>query len=126
MLIGDTVDNIKGVYGIGKVKASKLLDHVYDEVDMFDVVRDIYQDDERLLLNGRLLWIRRERNQLWEFPYWSLITLQPKMEEKPSSSEPSTSNDDPMLEPTSQVENGFHAHGTELADGTMTPATPEA
>lgn len=68
LLIGDTSDNIKGVEKIGPVKAGKLLDHIIDEKEMFNVVRQLYNDDERLLLNGRLLWIRRKDEELWEFP----------------------------------------------------------
>lgn len=67
-LIGDTVDNIDGIAGIGKVKAGKLLDHVDNEPEMFEKVRILYNDDERFLRTGRLLWIRRKQNETWEFP----------------------------------------------------------
>ena len=68
MLIGDTSDNVKGVDRIGPVKAGKLLNHIINEYDMFGVVRGLYNDDERLLRNGRLLYIRREDNEIWNFP----------------------------------------------------------
>ena len=68
LLIGDEADNIKGIYGIGKVKASNLIDHLNTEQEMFQTVRTIYNDDERLLLNGKLLWILREEGKVWEFP----------------------------------------------------------
>src|SRR3990167_7831206 len=68
LLIGDTSDNVKGVDRIGPVKAGKLLNHITNEYDMFGVVRGLYNDDERLLRNGRLLYIRREDNEIWNFP----------------------------------------------------------
>ena len=126
LLIGDTTDNIKGIYGIGKVKAGKLLDNVYDELEMFDIVRDIYQDDARLLLNGRLLWIRREKDELWEFPSWSQNTLQPATVEMLSSLPHYSINDESTLEPISQDQSGCLPHGTLQEDGTMTPDTPVA
>ena len=67
-LVGDTADNIPGVDGIGPVKAAKLIDHLDTEIDMFNVVRDIYNDDKRLLDIGRCLWIRRKEGQMWTFP----------------------------------------------------------
>lgn len=71
LLIGDTVDNIVGVRGIGVKKAGKFLDDVVTEKDMFDIVRTLYKDDERLLMNGRLLWIWRKENDIWESPYFT-------------------------------------------------------
>lgn len=68
LLIGDTSDNIRGVDKIGPVKAAKLLDPLNTEIEWFDAVRQLYNDDERLLLNGRLLWIRRQDEELWNFP----------------------------------------------------------
>lgn len=126
LLIGDTADNIKGIYGIGKVKAANLLDHVYDELEMFDIVHNIYNDDDRLLINGRLLWIRREKDELWEFPSWNHTILQPATVEKPLSLELSSINAVPMLEPISQEPNGCPVHGIAQDDGTMTPVIPEA
>lgn len=68
LLIGDRVDNITGVTGIGKVKSARLLDPLEHEEDFFERVRALYSDDERLLKNGQLLWIRRKENELWCFP----------------------------------------------------------
>jgi 5'-3' exonuclease len=56
MLVGDTSDNIRGVDGIGPVKAKRILDGNHD---MYGTVRDIYNDDERFLMNFRLLRILR-------------------------------------------------------------------
>ena len=68
LLIGDRTDNIFGVAGIGKVKAAKLIDHLETEQEMFEVVKELYNDDERFLRNGKLLWIMREEHRQWEFP----------------------------------------------------------
>jgi 5'-3' exonuclease len=57
MLIGDTTDNIKGVVGIGKQKATKLLDRCSTEGEYFDAVRDAYSNDEEMLMNARCLYI---------------------------------------------------------------------
>ena len=69
MLIGDRTDNIFGVDGIGKVKAAKVIDHLETEVEMFDRVAELYQGDmDRMLMNGKCLWIQREEGKQWEFP----------------------------------------------------------
>jgi 5'-3' exonuclease len=68
LLTGDTVDNIKGIDGIGPVKSGRHLDGLTDERDMFETVRELYMDDPRLLKNGQLLWVRRHEGELWGFP----------------------------------------------------------
>jgi 5'-3' exonuclease len=68
LLIGDRVDNIEGVRGIGPVKAGQMLDGVDREDQMFEKVRILYSDDERLLKNGQLLWVRRTEGEVWRFP----------------------------------------------------------
>ncbi len=60
LLIGDRSDNIFGVDGIGKVKAGRLIDHLLDEQEMYEVVRNLYNDDERLCMNMNCLWIWRD------------------------------------------------------------------
>lgn len=67
-LKGDRSDNIKGVAGIGPKKAEALLKECSTEKEMFDLVRDAYSCDEAFLMNGRVLWLQRVPNQLWEFP----------------------------------------------------------
>jgi len=59
MLIGDPVDNVKGVDGVGKVGADKLLKGLLTEEQMFQIVQEQYADDARMLKNSRLLWIKR-------------------------------------------------------------------
>jgi 5'-3' exonuclease len=68
VLVGDTSDNIKGCPGIGKVKAERMLKDCETEEEMFEAVRNAYSFDEALLMNGQVLWIQRQPNQIWEFP----------------------------------------------------------
>lgn len=68
LLIGDRVDNISGIKGIGEVKAGQIIRPEHTELEAFQRVRTMYDDDERLLRNGRLLWVRRKEGELWEFP----------------------------------------------------------
>ena len=65
MLIGDLADNIFGVYQIGPKKAAKLIEHLTDEQDMFDVVYDKYNNPKRFVMNAQCLWIQQERGQSW-------------------------------------------------------------
>lgn len=77
-LSGDRVDNIikpDHLKGFGEKKIKALLDSCEDEVEMFEAVQNKYNNDEALLLNGRLLWVRRNENEFWEFP-----TTKPEME----------------------------------------------
>jgi hypothetical protein len=69
LLMGDRVDNIVGIKGIGTVKAERLLKECKNENEMYLAVLEAYKgDDKRVLENGQLLWIRREPNQMWHPP----------------------------------------------------------
>ncbi len=68
LMIGDQADNIKGVDGIGPKTAAKLIDHLDNELDMYEVVREKYNNDERLHLNCQLTWILRKENTPWTSP----------------------------------------------------------
>lgn len=83
ILTGDTVDNIKGIYGIGPVKAKAILDGCDSELALYNAVLDAYcehildnggyedyllEAEGRVLENGRLLWLRRYDNQVWNPP----------------------------------------------------------
>jgi hypothetical protein len=79
LLTGDPTDNIQGVPKIGKKKAEKLLYGMEDDVSgMYQIVETEYikafAGDEKndpaaiLLENARLLWIRRNKGELWEPP----------------------------------------------------------
>jgi len=65
LLTGDTSDNIKGIAGIGPVKAKKALAECFTEQEMFSVVRDMYKNDEWMIMNGRCLHILRSLDDDW-------------------------------------------------------------
>ena len=78
-LLGDRVDSIKGVEGIGPVRAISLLGDAESGSDLFRITREAYQEkygdnaSAYLLESGRLLWMTRYLNSdgspvLWEFP----------------------------------------------------------
>lgn len=66
-LVGDTIDNIKGVRGIGPVKATKLLQDCKTAKEMFDVCVDKLGYD-RAVENGKLLYLRRVEGETWTHP----------------------------------------------------------
>jgi 5'-3' exonuclease len=67
LLVGDTSDNVFGIKGIGPVKAARILDQLLPE-EYYTAVRTIYNDDERLHRNGKLLWIWRKEGDIWQPP----------------------------------------------------------
>lgn len=82
LLMGDAVDNIDGVGGVGKVKSARFINDLTSEVDMYQVCRALYKnDDERLLRNARLLWILRAEGQMWEPPH--IQTIESTGEQRP-------------------------------------------
>lgn len=70
LLTGDSVDNIKGIHGVGKVKAEKVLKDCNTPDQMLEAVleeydnRDLY-DPKVITQRGQLLWIRRKPNEMW-------------------------------------------------------------
>jgi 5'-3' exonuclease len=63
MLLGDDVDNIKGINRMGAVRTHKILDKVKTNEECWEVIKSIYEEKGRsddLLLNAQLLWILRE------------------------------------------------------------------
>jgi len=79
LLMGDSVDNIKGCPGIGPKKAEKLLAHVTgDEERMMEVVWNTYaqcfprldasEREELITITGRLVWIRKHVGEMWSIP----------------------------------------------------------
>ena len=69
MLTGDRTDNIPGIKGIGDKKADKILDGLEEEEDLYRVVLEEYKyNRDYLLEQGRLLWIRRKKEELWMLP----------------------------------------------------------
>lgn len=78
-LTGDPVDTVPGLGRVGAVGAFKILEGSVDEGDAFNRVREAYRasygdvGDEKLLEQGRLLWMTKELKEdgnpvLWEFP----------------------------------------------------------
>ena len=69
ILTGDKADNIKGLHRCGPVKAGKILAECDTEMKLWDACLEAYEGDtERVIENARLLWLRREVDQLWEPP----------------------------------------------------------
>lgn len=69
-LTGDSTDNIPGLKGIGPAKAGKILDSAVDvaalESRVLDAYAAHYSDPVQALTQvGRLLWMRREENEIW-------------------------------------------------------------
>ena len=60
---GDTTDNIKGIPGKGKVFAKKVLEKAESEKEMFDIVRNLYSNDEEFKMNTGCVWILRNHNE---------------------------------------------------------------
>jgi len=68
ILMGDRIDNIIGIYGIGEKKSAKLLEDCVTEQDYYSKCVEMYDGDEdRVLENGRMLWLRRYDGEIWEF-----------------------------------------------------------
>lgn len=59
-LKGDTSDNIKGVAGIGEVKAKKMLAGIDTEHAMMEIVLNAYSTEEEFLMNAQCLYILRK------------------------------------------------------------------
>jgi len=75
-LTGDSVDNIPGLYNVGKKSALiKKVDECTDELQMFELVLAQYKlrfgsyAMQFLLENGRLLWMLEYEGQVWCPPY---------------------------------------------------------
>ncbi len=71
MLMGDSADNIPGIKGVGDKTAAKLMDGTTDRATRASIVVDRYvrqyegAASDVMLEVGRLLWIRRAPDQLW-------------------------------------------------------------
>lgn len=66
-LEGDKIDNIIGVKGIGPKKAHKLLEGM-TELEMYRKCAELLESDERATENGRLLYLRRKPDEIWNPP----------------------------------------------------------
>ena len=75
LIMGDKTDNIMGFDGLARQTVPKKLEWAMaeladcqNEAMMFELVRGMYNDDERMLMNGRCLYIRQKEGQVWQFP----------------------------------------------------------
>ena len=68
LLVGDRVDNIQGVFGVGPKKAEKLLDGLITPKEMWDACVKAHGSYERALEDARLLHMRRKDLEIWEPP----------------------------------------------------------
>ena len=77
ILMGDNADNIKGIDGIGPVKARKMLEDAEDEATMYHRCVMAYDGNEdRVIENARLLWLRRTEDEpLWTPPSTQTMSL---------------------------------------------------
>lgn len=74
LLTGDTVDNIQGIPKVGPKTADKVLAECETEEDMYWAVLCKYSGYysrplEVMVEMGKLLWIWRKENDIWEPPY---------------------------------------------------------
>lgn len=67
ILTGDNADNIKGIKGVGPVRAEKMLKDAVTPYQLYQCCVEA-MGEERVLENARLLWLRREVGQTWEPP----------------------------------------------------------
>lgn len=66
LLIGDNADNIKGVRGIGEIKAERIMRNLDTEQEMYEMAKDLYEgEDIRFFRNCNLLWIHRNKDETW-------------------------------------------------------------
>jgi len=71
LMTGDRTDNIKGLDGIGDVKAQRIIDESDNMTDLYWKILEMYamQYDkpyEAMMENANLLWIQREEGVLWD------------------------------------------------------------
>ena len=72
MIMGDASDNIFGYDGKARQKVPKFLESMYNEMyemeteeQLFNFVRELYNEDARFFMNGQCLWIQRKENDSW-------------------------------------------------------------
>ena len=77
ILTGDVVDNVKGLRGIGPVKADRILKlggRPCSEAEYYARVVEAYDGDRtRVDENGKLLWIRTKPGEIWQPPVSEIL-----------------------------------------------------
>ena len=68
VLMGDRVDNIQGVFGVGAKKAEKLLAGATTEQEMWEICVEAHGSLERAIEDAQLLHMRRYKDELWQPP----------------------------------------------------------
>ena len=70
ILTGDRADNVEGIYGIGPIKSKRILSDATTEEELYAKVLEAYEGNEELVvMNARLLWLRRKEDELWQPPH---------------------------------------------------------
>jgi len=67
ILMGDSADNIKGIYRVGPKTADKMMENLVTEQELYQCCVEGL-GEERVLENARLLWLRRTANEMWQPP----------------------------------------------------------
>jgi DNA polymerase I len=79
LIMGDRADNIFGFDGKARQKVPKflepqiaVLEDCQTEQEMFEHVRAMYNDDERLEMNAKCLWIMRKPDEVWVWTHYGV------------------------------------------------------
>lgn len=114
-LSGDRVDDVFGIDGIGAAKSKKALRNAESEEEMIYICRQMWDDDDKFTLAGKLLWVRRFPEEDWD---WRSITQD--SEAKLRSSYKPSEEKDKLLEHGLAEKSGVPEHGTPTDDTTKT------
>lgn len=72
---GDPTDNIKGIPKKGKVFATNALKDCTTEKEMFDIVRELYSNDDEFLMNAGCVWILRNFEEKFAERFKTLASI---------------------------------------------------
>lgn len=115
LLTGDITENVKGIPGIGPVKAEKLMGDAQTEDDLFTATATAYEKHykedglKQLLINGICLKIRRNADEIWTFPQSMVEKYTPPQLMEPRSLfiTPMQEETIQCMEPTLQTTSGI-------------------
>lgn len=65
LLCGDPADNVKGAAGIGKAKATRILDGCETDEEFLEAVTPYFSCFEELDMNASCLWIQQKGKEVW-------------------------------------------------------------